>query len=94
MKDCKMDLVTICIIVIAVLTSNIATLFFGCTFLVSKFKRDVLLEVIKIDEKSVYISPRKDTDFEINDFDGNVTRYKNTDNKRYFLIIEKPKARN
>ena len=94
MKDCKMDLVTICIVVIAVLTSNIATFFFGCTFLVSKFKRDMLLEVIKMDEKSVYLSPRKDTNFEINDFDGNVTQYKNTGNKRYFLIIEKAKAIN
>ena len=94
MKDRKIDLVTICIIVIAVLTSNIATFFFGCTFLVSKFKQDTLLEVIKMDEKSVYLSPRKELEFEINDFEGNVTQYKNTDNKRYFLIIEKPKARN
>ena len=89
-----MDLVTICVIVIAVLTSNIATFFFGCTFLVSKFKRDTLLEVIKIDEKSVYLSPKKDINFEINDFEGNKTQYKNTDDKRYFLIIEKPKEGN
>lgn len=94
MRNFKMDLVTICIIVIVILTSNLATLFFGCTFLVSKFKQDALLEIIKIDEKSVYLSPRKELEFEINDFEGNVTQYKNTDNKRYFLIIEKPKARN
>ena len=89
-----MDLVTICIIVIAVLTSNIVTLFFGCTFLVSKFKRDTLLEVIKIDEKSVYLSPKKELEFEINDFEENATQYKNTDDKRYFLIIKKPKEGN
>ena len=43
MRNFKMDLVTICIIVIVILTSNLATLFFGCTFLVSKFKQDALL---------------------------------------------------
>lgn len=87
-----MNPLKILIFIVLLTTINIVVLFFGTGFLINKFKKDLNIEDIKIDSETntTYIILKQNTSFEIDDFEGNNTKYPNNDpERRYFIIIHK-----